>query len=211
MLAADMDLAETVLRDAGHLQQHLVQGRVFALRNGLQRLGTESIGAGAEARLNLKACGVEFLRDDFNRIEGDCGCSGIGRCLRSWRRTFRKRGRGGDCKTAGTDFSSRGRREQHGQFLMAGLDPKLHLRTEMLYYYTKPVQLLPADFMRWRPIVFAWQDQYAASDPYSAEQEFVSRNLAALARGSRQTARPGCQASWPCRKGSPEFRCRGTP
>jgi hypothetical protein len=27
MLATDMDLAETVLRDAGHLQQDLVQGR----------------------------------------------------------------------------------------------------------------------------------------------------------------------------------------
>jgi hypothetical protein len=34
MLAADMDLAETVLRNTRHLQQDLVQGRVFALRNG---------------------------------------------------------------------------------------------------------------------------------------------------------------------------------
>ena len=36
-----MDLAETVLRDAGHLQQDLVQRRVFTLRDGLQRLGGE--------------------------------------------------------------------------------------------------------------------------------------------------------------------------
>ena len=71
MFAADMDLAETVLRDAGHLQQDLVQRRVFTLRDGLQRLGAEIIGAGTKARLNLKAGGVEFLRDDLDRIEGD--------------------------------------------------------------------------------------------------------------------------------------------
>ena len=71
MLAAHMDLAETVLRDAGHLQQDLVQRRVFALRDGLQRLGAEVIGAGTKARLNLQASGVELLGDDFHRIEGD--------------------------------------------------------------------------------------------------------------------------------------------
>src|ERR1700730_7872693 len=71
MLAADMDLTETVLRDAGHLQQDLVQRRVFTLRDGLQRLGAEIIGAGTKARLNLQAGGVEFLRDDLDSIEGD--------------------------------------------------------------------------------------------------------------------------------------------
>ena len=60
MLAAHMDLAETVLRDAGHLQHDLVQRRVFALRDRLQRLGPKVIGAGTEARLNLQASGVEF-------------------------------------------------------------------------------------------------------------------------------------------------------
>src|ERR1700730_6930051 len=71
MLAADMDLTKTVLRDCGHLQQDLVQRRIFALWDGLQRLQAEIISACAEARLNLEPGGFELLRDDFHGIEGD--------------------------------------------------------------------------------------------------------------------------------------------
>ncbi len=60
MLAAQMDLTETVLRRAGRLQQNLVQRRVAALRNGLQRLGREAVNASAKAWLNLLARNIEL-------------------------------------------------------------------------------------------------------------------------------------------------------
>src|ERR1700730_13990516 len=71
MLTADMDLAKTVLSNCGHLQDHLVQRRVFALRNRRQRLRAEIISAGAEAWFNLQAGNIELLGDDLHRIEGD--------------------------------------------------------------------------------------------------------------------------------------------
>ena len=71
VVAAHVDLAEAVLRDAGSLQQHLVERRVFTLRDRLQRLLIENVGARAEARLNLQARDVQLLRDDIDRFKGD--------------------------------------------------------------------------------------------------------------------------------------------
>ena len=70
VLAAQMDLTEAVLCHAGRLQQHLVQRRVLALRDVLQRLGREVIGAGPEARLDLLAGHVKLLGNHVN-IDGD--------------------------------------------------------------------------------------------------------------------------------------------
>jgi hypothetical protein len=74
MFAAQVDLAETVLRHAGGLQQHLVQRGITALRDGLQSLGGEIIGAGAEARLDLLPRLVQLLGHDINVDSGWCRC-----------------------------------------------------------------------------------------------------------------------------------------
>jgi hypothetical protein len=86
MIAAHMDLTKTVLRNARHLQQDLVKGRVFALRNRLQRLRPKIISAGAKARLYLQAGDIELFGDDFHRIEGDLARAAISR--RFWRGIF---------------------------------------------------------------------------------------------------------------------------
>ena len=65
VLAAQMDLAEAVLRHAGRLEQHLVERGVGALRNVLQCLRREIIGRGAETGLDLLACDVELFGDDI--------------------------------------------------------------------------------------------------------------------------------------------------
>ena len=61
VLAAQVDLAEAVLRHAGGLQQHLVERSVVALRDVLQRLGRKVVAGGAEVGLDLLAGLVEAL------------------------------------------------------------------------------------------------------------------------------------------------------
>jgi hypothetical protein len=63
VVAADMQLAERILRHPGGLQQHLVQRRVVALRLVLDRRPAELVNAGAKARLDLVARDVELLGD----------------------------------------------------------------------------------------------------------------------------------------------------
>src|ERR1700761_3651761 len=84
MLTAQMDLPETVLRDAGGLQQHLVERGLFALRDVLQGLGRERVAGGTQAWLDLLAGFVEPLRDDVDVdgqrvvvLGGICGQGGI--------------------------------------------------------------------------------------------------------------------------------------
>jgi hypothetical protein len=66
MFAAYMDLAKTVLRNCGRLQQDLVQRHVLALGYCLQCLGSKIISAGAKARLDLEPGGFELLGNDLN-------------------------------------------------------------------------------------------------------------------------------------------------
>ena len=66
VVAADMDLAERILRDTRGLQQQLVQRLIVALRLGLDRGPAEIINGGAEAGLDLLACDVELLGDHLD-------------------------------------------------------------------------------------------------------------------------------------------------
>ena len=81
VLAAQMDLAKTVLCHTGGLQQHLVQLRVLPLGDRLQRLWREVIGARPEARLYLLAGHVKLLGNHVN-IEGDRRLTGLVLCPR---------------------------------------------------------------------------------------------------------------------------------
>ena len=77
VLAAQVDLAEAVLRHAGRLQQHLVKRRVFALRNVLQSLRREDVARRAEARLDLLARHIQPLRNHVDVDRSRC-CPGLG-------------------------------------------------------------------------------------------------------------------------------------
>ena len=67
MVAADMDLAEAVLHDAGRPQQHLVERGVLAERRVADRRLAEIVAGRAEARLDLAALAVEPLADHLDR------------------------------------------------------------------------------------------------------------------------------------------------
>ena len=77
MFAAQMDLAEAVLRHAGGLEQHLVERGVGPLRNFLQCLRREIIGRGAETWLYLLACDVQLLGEDV-KVHRNTGIIGLG-------------------------------------------------------------------------------------------------------------------------------------
>jgi hypothetical protein len=64
VIATDMQLAETVLRHAGRLQQQLIERHGVALGNRLDALAAEAVGRGAEARLDLAAGRIQLPRDD---------------------------------------------------------------------------------------------------------------------------------------------------
>ena len=81
VLAAHMDLAETVLHHAGRAQQHLVQRCVLALRDVRDGALAEVVGRGAEARLDGTARFVQPRRRD-----GDAEQRIDDRRRRWWRR-----------------------------------------------------------------------------------------------------------------------------
>ncbi len=66
MVAANMDLAETVLHHARGAQQHLVQRRILAQRRVADRRLAEVVARGAEAGLDLGALAVEALADHLD-------------------------------------------------------------------------------------------------------------------------------------------------
>jgi hypothetical protein len=86
VVAAHMKLAEAVLRHAGRAQDHLVDRRLLAQRDGLDDAAREVIARGAEARLDRAARLVELCGGD-----GDGGQRRIGG--RSGRRLGRRRRR----------------------------------------------------------------------------------------------------------------------
>ena len=63
VLAADMDLAVGILRDAGRLQHHLVQRRVVTLRQIMNRLLVETVDAAAGLGRQAVARHVEPFGD----------------------------------------------------------------------------------------------------------------------------------------------------
>ncbi len=69
VLAADMDLAEAVLGDAGGLQQHFVEGQIVAARQSLDGVLTDHIGRSAGLGLDLVACLIETLGRDGNVLD----------------------------------------------------------------------------------------------------------------------------------------------
>jgi hypothetical protein len=73
MIAAHMQLTERVLHEPGCLQQHLVQGRRFALRKVLDILLAESVDGAAGIGRELVACSVELARGtcDGHRVQLD--------------------------------------------------------------------------------------------------------------------------------------------
>ena len=58
----EVDLAERILRDAGRLQQGLVERQILGAGLVRDRLLRERIGRGADARLDALACDLELLR-----------------------------------------------------------------------------------------------------------------------------------------------------
>ena len=85
VVAAHVDLAETVLHHAGRAQQHLVQGRVLALRDVLDDAVAEIVDRGAEAGLDGAARFVEPRRRDGD-AERRIGERGLRLGLRGGRR-----------------------------------------------------------------------------------------------------------------------------
>jgi len=69
VLVADVHLAEAVLRDAGRLQQDLLQGRLVALGQGLDGAAVEAVHGGAKAGLDGGARRVQPLRGHGNVVE----------------------------------------------------------------------------------------------------------------------------------------------
>ncbi len=98
VVAADMDLAERILSDAGRLQQHLVERGVVALSLGFDRLPIELIDRRAEAWLDLAASEIERLGDDIDLKLGAGRCIDVGRGRRlgELKGPFRIPGHGGD-------------------------------------------------------------------------------------------------------------------
>ena len=82
MLAPQVDLAEAVLRHARRLQQHLVERRVLALGNVLQRLRRESVSRRAESRLDLLARHISRCETTSISIV-DSALSGAGSAART--------------------------------------------------------------------------------------------------------------------------------
>ena len=64
MFAADMQLAETVLRHAGHLQHHGIELGIVAAGLVLNILGGDGVGRGAGLGLDAVAGGGQFLGGD---------------------------------------------------------------------------------------------------------------------------------------------------
>ena len=62
VVASDVDLAETVLRDPRNLQQHLVQRGILAARHRRQRQRAELMDRGAETRLDRTPRPIEAMR-----------------------------------------------------------------------------------------------------------------------------------------------------
>ena len=95
VVAADMDLAERILGNAGRLQQQLVQRLIVALRLGLDRLPAEIVDGGAEAGLDLLARDVELLGDHLE-VERQASFGRRRRLLRGCRarRATMRRGQG---------------------------------------------------------------------------------------------------------------------
>ena len=80
VVAAHVDLAETVLHHAGRAQQHLVEGRILALRDVLDDALAEVVDRGAEAGLDGAARFVEPRRRDGDaerRIGERRGCGSV--------------------------------------------------------------------------------------------------------------------------------------
>ena len=95
VLVADMHLAEAVLRDAGRLQQDLLQGRLVALGQGLDGAAVEAVHGGAEAGLDGGARGVQPLRDHGDVVQGHVASQVNGGRRRLVRNGPRRRGRRG--------------------------------------------------------------------------------------------------------------------
>ena len=70
VLAADMELAKAVLRDAGGLQDHGVEGDILAAGRRLDGLGVDRIDRCAKAGLDLVAGGVQPCVDLHRRDHG---------------------------------------------------------------------------------------------------------------------------------------------
>lgn len=69
MIIAQMELAEAVLRHARRPEQNLVERRVVPLRNGFQRIASEIVFGGTEARLDLAPGKVESLSDNVDFVK----------------------------------------------------------------------------------------------------------------------------------------------
>ena len=78
VLAADVELAEGILRDAGRSQEGLVEGRVFALRLRLDLAGADGVDRGAEFGRDLVALRIERGGDDNGVERGDGRRNGLG-------------------------------------------------------------------------------------------------------------------------------------
>ena len=72
VLAADMQLAEGILRGAWRLEDDLIEQRVLAARLGLDVLGRDGVGRGADLGLDAVAGFGEFLRGDDDGFDGLC-------------------------------------------------------------------------------------------------------------------------------------------
>jgi periplasmic protein TonB len=66
MIAAKMNLAETILRDAGCLKHDLIERGVLTLRDRLQGVRREVVNTRAEAGQNLLAGDIEPVGDDVD-------------------------------------------------------------------------------------------------------------------------------------------------
>ena len=79
VIAAHMDLAETVLRYAGRAQQDLVERRLITLRQVIDGARAELVVSGAEAWLDGDARGIELLGRDVEIDDAAIVGGGSGR------------------------------------------------------------------------------------------------------------------------------------